>query len=349
MSTVADPADAAPQASLSEDEEPAAAHRSLSEERSDETKGAPAPEPVPASVREPAPAPVPEPVEGTHGGGALASTGSATGSRIRLIATDLDGTLLDPSGRVTTRTRAALDAARAAGIVVVPVTARQPIGLRAIAAEAGFDGWALCGNGAYGIHLGTREQLFASEIAVPAQQRIAQKLGERIPDLLFASVREAGEVFVAQEGYAEVATLSDHKRDPRTMGAVPLAEVLGAPSLKLVIRHRSLTPAEIFAVLGTLDPAGFAATLSGAPFVEVMAEGVTKATGLARLCAALGIDHTEVLAFGDALNDVEMLRWAGRGIAMANAEPEAIAAADEVTASNADDGVAAALERILVR
>jgi Cof subfamily protein (haloacid dehalogenase superfamily) len=266
---------------------------------------------------------------------------------IRLIATDLDGTLLAPSGHVTARTRAALDAARAAGIVVVPVTARQPIGLRAIAGEAGFDGWALCGNGAYGIHLGTHELLFASEIAVPVQQRIARELGERIPDLLFASVREGGELFVAQEGYAAVATLSDHKRDPRTMGAVPLADVLSAPSLKLVIRHPTLSPGEIFAVLGTLDQTGFAATLSGAPFVEVMAEGVTKATGLAQLCAGLGIDPTAVLAFGDALNDVEMLRWAGRAVAMANAEPEALAAADEVTASNADDGVAVVLECVL--
>lgn len=271
----------------------------------------------------------------------------ASGSRIRLIATDLDGTLLDPAGRVSARTRAALDAARAAGIVVVPVTARQPIGLRAIAAEAGFDGWALCGNGAYGIRLDTHEQLFATEIAVPVQQRIARELDARIDSLLFASVREAGEVFVAQAGYADVAAHGDHKRDPASMGAVPLAEVLGAPSLKLVIRHADITPAEIFDALRTLDQNGFEATLSGAPFVEVMAEGVTKATGLAHLCDRLGIDRSEVLAFGDALNDVEMLRWAGRGVAMANAEPEALAAADEISPSNADDGVAVVLERVL--
>ena len=105
--------------------------------------------------------------------------------------------------------------------MVVPVTARQPIGLRAIAEEAGFEGWALCSNGAYGIHLTTHEQLFTTEIALPVQQRIARELTEKIHDLLFASVREAGEVFVAQEGYAEVAAHGDHKRDPATMGAVP--------------------------------------------------------------------------------------------------------------------------------
>ena len=271
----------------------------------------------------------------------------APGSRIRLVATDLDGTLLDPSGRVTARTRAALDAARGAGIVVVPVTARQPIGLRAIAEQAGFAGWALCGNGAYGVHLGTHEQLFAADIAAAVQQRIARELAERIPDLLFASVREAGEVFVAQDGYSALAALGDHKRDPATMGGVPLTDVLAAPSLKLVIRHRTIAPIELFAVLQTLDQTGFAATLSGAPFVEVMAEGVTKATGLARLCAELGVDRADVLAFGDALNDVEMLRWAGHGVAMPNAEPAALEAADEVTASNGEDGVAVMLERVI--
>ncbi|MCE4026910.1 Cof-type HAD-IIB family hydrolase [Microbacterium sp. Au-Mic1] len=328
MSTVADPADAAP-ASPREDALPSGPLSALRQAQG----------PAEGALRS---GPLSENAEGDRD-----ETRPTTGSGIRLIATDLDGTLLDPAGQVSARTRAALDAARAAGIVVVPVTARQPIGLRAVAEEAGFDGWALCGNGAYGIHLGTHEQLFASEIAVPVQQRIARELGAEIDGLLFASVREAGEVFVAQEGYAAVATLSDHKRDPRTMGAVPLADVLAAPSLKLVIRHATISPGEIFAALRNLDHTGFEATLSGAPFVEVMAEGVTKATGLALLCAALGIDRSEVLAFGDALNDVEMLRWAGHGIAMANAEPEALAAADEVTASNAEDGVAVVLERVL--
>lgn len=265
----------------------------------------------------------------------------------RLIATDLDGTLLNDASEVTRRTRAALDAARAAGILVVPVTARQPIGLRAVAAGAGFDGWALCGNGAYAIHLDSGEILFTEEIPPATQHRIAEALSARTPDLLFASVRDAGETFIAQHGYAAVAAHSDHKRDPATMGGVPLDEVLGEPGLKLVIRHRELSPPEIFEMIGRLGLTGFAATLSGAPFVEIMAEGVTKATGLAQLCAHLDIDRSEVLAFGDAMNDIEMLTWAGRGVAMANAEREVIATADEVTAGNDDDGVALVIERLL--
>lgn len=266
---------------------------------------------------------------------------------MRLIATDLDGTLLDPSSAVTARTRAALDAARSRGIHVIPVTARQPIGLRAIASDAAFDGWALCSNGAYATHLTDGRMLFTEELPAETIRTLAEALRASIPGLLFASVREGGETFVAQQGYAEIADLSDHKRDPKTMGGVPLEQVLAAPSLKFVIRHPELAPAALFDTLKDLGLTGFEATLSGAPFVEVMAEGVTKATGLARLCAHLGIDRADVVAFGDALNDVEMLRWAGRGVAMADAEPVVQDAADETTASNADDGVARVIERLL--
>ncbi|HTN55775.1 MAG TPA: Cof-type HAD-IIB family hydrolase [Microbacterium sp.] len=269
------------------------------------------------------------------------------GRRVRLIATDLDGTLLDDAGRVSPRTRAALDAARDAGIPTVPVTARQPMGLRPIAAQAGFDDWALCGNGAYGVHLTTGEHLFAEEIPADVQQQLAESLLEVIPDLLFASVRDAGEGFVAQDGYAAIAHVNDHKRHPESMGGVPLADVLGAPSLKLVIRHPSVPISEIFEALRVLGLTGFEATLSGAPFVEVMAQGVTKATGLAQVCTRLGVDRSEVLAFGDALNDLEMLQWAGHGVAVANAIDVVRDAADEVTAANTDDGVAQVIERML--
>lgn len=266
---------------------------------------------------------------------------------LRLIATDLDGTLLDSSAVVTPRTRAALDVARARGIHVVPVTARQPIGLRAIAAEAGFADWALCGNGAYATNLADGRMLFAEELPPETIRTLAEALRESVPGLLFASVREGGETFVAQHGYAEVADYADHKRHPHTMGGVPLDQVLAAPSLKLVIRHPELAPSVLFDTLRDLGLTGFEATLSGAPFVEVMAEGVTKATGLARLCDHLGIRRDDVVAFGDALNDVEMLRWAGHGVAMAGAEDVVVEAADEVAASNDDDGVARVIERML--
>lgn len=266
---------------------------------------------------------------------------------IRLIATDLDGTLLRPDLSVSARTRAALDAARAAGIHVVPVTARQPRGVRRIAEAAGFTEYALCGNGAHGVHLGTGEVLFEAHVEEAAQRALALALAARVPGVLFVSVRQGGEVFVAQEGYAAIAQFEDHKREPVEMGAFSLDDVLAHPSLKFIVRHATLTPRELLAEVRALDLGGFAVTHSGAPFLEVLAEGVSKAWGLERLCTRLGIAREEVLAFGDAPNDAEMLAWAGHGVAMGHAEPEAREAADEVTLTNAEDGVAAVIERVL--
>ena len=270
---------------------------------------------------------------------------------IRLIATDLDGTLLRPDLSVSARTRRALDAARAAGLVVVPVTARQPRGVRRIAEAAGFEGWALCGNGAHGLHLSTGEVLFEEHVEAAAQTALAHALRGRVPGVLFASVRQGGEVFVAQDGYAAIAHFEDHKRDPAEMGRHSLDDVLAQPSLKLIVRHPEYTPRELLAELEALrlelGLSGFAVTHSGAPFLEVLAEGVSKAWGLARLCQKLGIAQQDVLAFGDAPNDAEMLRWAGRGVAMGNADPEALDAADEVTLTNTQDGVAVVIEQLL--
>ncbi|MCQ9388325.1 Cof-type HAD-IIB family hydrolase [Brevibacterium sp. 50QC2O2] len=265
----------------------------------------------------------------------------------RLIATDLDGTLLDPSGHVSPRTRAALDAARAAGVPVVPVTARNPNGLRAIGAETGFDSWALCGNGAYGLDLATGRVLYTVEAAPEILTPFATALSSRVPGVVFGAIRDAGEGFVAEPGYAALSSFDDHKRDPHTMHGSTRAEVVGAASLKLVFRHATVSTAELFAAARGLGLSGFEMTLSGAPFVELMAAGVTKASGLDRLCAHLGINRSEVVAFGDGLNDVDMLAWAGTGYAVANAGEAVRAAADLVAPSNAEDGFAAIVEDLL--
>jgi len=266
---------------------------------------------------------------------------------VRLIASDLDGTLLRNDLSVSPRVRRALDAARAAGLHVVPVTARQPVGVRRLAEAAGFDGWALCSNGALGIHLGTGEVLFEAHLAPEVQRVLAQAISEQVPGTVFASIRQAGEVFVAQDGYAQLASEGDHKRDPATMGRHPLDEVVSGPSLKFVLRHPEVSPPDLLAAVRALNLPGFHATHSGAAFVEVAAEGISKAWGLARLCEKLGIAQADTMAFGDAPNDAEMLAWAGRGVAMGNAHPEARAAADEVTLSNEEDGEAVVLEGLL--
>ena len=118
-------------------------------------------------------------------------------------------------------------------------------------------------------------------------------------------------------------------------------------AIKLMVFHHRHTAHELLHIVPPLLGADLAVTHMGADCVEIGPAGIDKGTALAWLCAHLQVDAADVVAFGDEFNDHEMLRWAGRGIAMANANPATRDLADEVTASNADDGVAVALERIL--
>lgn len=255
----------------------------------------------------------------------------------RLIATDLDGTLLRNDTTVGDRTREALDTVRALGVLVVPVTARQPVGIRQVAGGAGFEDWAVCSNGAYSWHLTHERPGFVTMLEPASLEPLLTGLRERVPAVRFAVVRDFGRDFVAEEGYAALSVFHDHAIQPRVMRRGTPAELAAEPCLKLVARSDRHTPAELFAEIEALGLDGFTPTLSGAPFVEVSAAGVTKATGLARLCADLGIQACEVVAFGDARNDVAMLAWAGYGVAMGNAVGPAKDVADEILVSTNDD------------
>jgi len=126
------------------------------------------------------------------------------------------------------------------------------------------------------------------------------------------------------------------------------AELVAAPAVKLLIRQPAWVSDELLAVV-TAVVGGAAEVTMSAPYglVEVACGGVTKATGLAEVAAALGVAATDVVAFGDMPNDLSMLRWAGRAVAVANAHEQVRAVAHEVTGSNADDGVAAWIEALL--
>lgn len=266
---------------------------------------------------------------------------------IKLVATDLDGTLLRDDKTVNAWTRSVLDAAEAQGILVVPVTARQPRGLHHIAEAAGLTGWSICVNGALVRHLTTGEVLFERLVEPDAMQALAGWLDAELPRVRFAAVQDGGSRFAVGPGYRELAHPDDHQ--PAMLQAVGLSrdELLATPALKLLARHAELSAVELSRRIADSPVPGIHATTSGADFVEIAAAGVTKATGLAQLCAGLGIDRSEVAAFGDAPNDVEMLGWAGHSWAMANAVDEVKSVATHRTTSNMDDGVARALMRVL--
>ena len=261
---------------------------------------------------------------------------------IRLVATDLDGTLLRPDGTISARTQAALARAQARGMTIVFISARSPRSVRVYAAEAGVNGFAICANGAIVYDL-ERSRIVDHHALDPAMaRRLVLGLRERAPGTSFACEREL--VFSCEPLYDEHNPYADRDLDYARADAL---ELVADPLTKLIVRHPGLPLTQLADVASELAGPDAAVTFSGEHFVEISAPGVTKAFALERLCKRLGIERTEVLAFGDMPNDLPLLAWAGRSIAVANAHPDVRAAANEVTASNVDDGVAIVVERLV--
>jgi Cof subfamily protein (haloacid dehalogenase superfamily) len=259
---------------------------------------------------------------------------------IRLIASDLDGTLLRPDETVSDRTRAALAAAKEAGITVVLVSGRPARSLGPIAERIGVGGIAICANGAIVWDLDAGTMVDSTPLAAKLATRLVHALREAVPGVLFAVELEGG--FGREAGWSDGLVASP----PDVLEADAL-ELITGPVTKLLVRHPDLPFAEVAERARRAVGDDAVVTWAGLRVVEISAAGVTKAFALERLCRRLGITAEEVVAVGDMPNDLAMLDWAGRAVAVANAAPEVLEAADEVTAANVDDGVARLLERIL--
>jgi Cof subfamily protein (haloacid dehalogenase superfamily) len=259
---------------------------------------------------------------------------------MRLAAIDLDGTLLRSDGTISQRSRDAIRAARAAGLLVVIVTARGPASVTDVARDAGIVGSAICSNGGLIVDLATgavvRERLLETETAI----RLVHGLRERLPGIVFAVEHEA---FAHEPGFAAWGW-----EPPAGTRIANALELLEDPATKLILLHTGHEVEAVAAVARELVGDSLTVVQSGGEAVEVTAVGVNKAAGLAEVAAEHGIDAADVVAFGDYPNDVPMLAWAGHGVAVANAHSEVLAVANEVTASNDEDGVAIVLERLTV-
>jgi Cof subfamily protein (haloacid dehalogenase superfamily) len=261
---------------------------------------------------------------------------------IRLIAADLDGTLLRGDGSISPRTRQALDRAAAAGIAVLLVTARPPRHVRAMTAGLDLEAAAICSNGALVYDLGSDLVLEQTRLPAALANELVIRLRERLPDLCFAV--EAGLRFGQEPAFARHIRAYRETEPPRYAEA----SILCAEGVtKLIALHPRIARDELLAIARELIADRAEVTHSGADIVEIAAAGVTKAWALARYCAARGVARETVIAFGDMPNDTPMLEWAGHGVAVANAHPEVLAIAREHAPSNEEDGVAIVLERLL--
>lgn len=259
----------------------------------------------------------------------------------RVVATDLDGTVVRSDNTISERTRAALVAARDAGALIVIVTGRPPRWLAGIAEATGHAGLAICANGALTYDLSTEQVIAARPVPVEVVRAVMTELRTAVPDVAFAIERVDGR-FAHESEY--------HPRwEPEASTIVgDLDSVFDVPVSKLLARVEGTNSDDLLAMARAVVNPGVAAVTHSSidGLLEVMAHGVNKATALEELIADRGFAAADVVAFGDMPNDLEMLQWAGRGVAVANAHPEVLAVADEVTLSIEDDGVAVVLERL---
>ncbi len=278
--------------------------------------------------------------------------GQGTSAIVRMLASDLDGTLVRSDGTVSAASRAALTRAADAGLVVVFVTGRPPRWLHQIAEQTGHTGVAATANGAVIYDLKTETVLRMHVLDPELLASITLELRAAFPDVLFGV--EYGLNFGYEPGYHhdwEISPSHDHRGEPIPGPRVaPLGEIIGAPAVKLLAKDHAADPDEFMAAASELLAGRATVTHSSRHgLLEIAAAGVTKASGLAEVAASHGISAGEVVAIGDMPNDVPMLEWAGRSYAVANAHPAALAAADEVLASNDDDAVATLIDSLLAR
>jgi hypothetical protein len=263
-----------------------------------------------------------------------------------LIASDVDGTLLDDDEKITPRTREAVTAAVDSGAVFVLATGRPPRWVHPVVDALGFAPMAVCANGAVIYDPATDRIISARTLSTDALAELAEIATRVIPGSGLAVERvgtsahdAATPQFVSSPGY-EHAWLNPDNTE------VSVEDLLSAPAVKLLIRKAGARSSDMAAALAKhVGLEGDITYSTNNGLIEIVPLGISKATGVHELARPLGITADDVVAFGDMPNDVPMLGWAGIGVAMGNAHPDAIAAADEVTASNAEDGVARVLER----
>ncbi|MFI5778550.1 HAD family hydrolase [Nocardia sp. NPDC051570] len=267
-------------------------------------------------------------------------------SKPKMVATDVDGTLIDEHERVTPRTRAAVAALVADGVPFVLATGRPPRWIAPVVDGLGHAPLSVCGNGAV-IYDPAADRILHTTTLDAASLAWIADLAERVlpgcglaAERVGASAHDAATPqFVSSPEYEHAWLNPDDTQVAR-------AEVFAAPAIKMLIRLRGATSADMRAALEPQLQGRADITYStNNGLIELSAPGITKAAGLALIAERLGVQDSSIVAFGDMPNDVPMLRMAGHGVAMANGHPEAQAAADEITASNSADGVAQVLER----
>ena len=258
----------------------------------------------------------------------------------RLVASDIDGTLIHTDGTLSKRT---IDVLAALPVPTVLVTGRPVRWLRQLYDQLPEPLPAICANGAVIYDPDTDEVVLANPLSVELLRDVTKRLRDSIPDIALAVEVEDGRRFWYEENWP---LHWDAEHDSVRVLTTP-EELTSVPAVKLLARSALYGPDEFYELVSrTLGSMAESTHSSASALVEISAVGVTKAAALAWLCEREGFTAEQVVAFGDMPNDIPMLTWAGRSVAMANAHPAVREIAGEVTLTNDEDGVAAYLEKL---
>ncbi|MFD9941092.1 HAD family hydrolase [Nonomuraea sp. NPDC059023] len=252
-------------------------------------------------------------------------------SRLRVVATDLDRTLLRSDGSLSPATVGTLRAVAAAGLDIVYVTARHLSALRRVSDEVGLVSAGICCGGAITYALPSCE--------ISGQQVLDAETIHTIADRITAAAPRTSFGWVTAEAAEVEHDYPDRLSTVRVRRAGE-GRVAG-PVFKLFARNPWMDPARFDAAVAA-SVAGLAEVshrFDG--FADIVAPGVDKTSALRRWCADRGVRAGQVVAFGDSAADLGMLRWAGVGVAVQNAEQDVLRAADAITGACDADGVAA--------
>ncbi|KXU17246.1 HAD family hydrolase [Corynebacterium sp. HMSC08C04] len=268
----------------------------------------------------------------------------------RLIASDIDGTLLDKNHRVTKRNREVIARAVASGAYFALSTGRPFRWIAPVLEQLPVRPVCVTSNGAV-IYDSAEDKLLnvhaLSPAAITEVIAVAQEVLDPLGGAGFGAERggtsladPVEELFVVEPRYSENALFDG-------FGVVSIDELAAEPAVKLLIRNTQFSAPELYDLIAPrVDPTVAHVTYSMTEgILEVAAPNVTKRKGVSWLAENFGIERSDIIAFGDMPNDIEMLSWVGRGVAMGNAHPAVKEAADEVTMANHQSGVAKVLEQ----
>jgi HAD superfamily hydrolase (TIGR01484 family) len=255
----------------------------------------------------------------------------------KVAALDVDGTLVDESNALSPPVHEAVLALAEAGVAIVVATGRAMPGAMEVVERLGLqDGTAVTSNGA--IVIGYHPVEVLHSVTFDASEAVRRVL-ERVPDALVA-VEEVG------VGYRVSAPFPEGE----VRGQITVEDVdslVAEPVTRVVIRAPERDAREFAEVVEGLGLTETNYYIGYTSWLDLAPQGVSKASGLEIVCTKLDVSQADVLAVGDGFNDVEMLEWAGRGVAMGQAPEHVQAVADAVTGTVADDGLAAELTRYL--